>query len=188
MHISDVLNKVPYAHLSPERNICMSNVLHSLLDNLGVIGCTNDVVHAYSARNAIIGVLSEEYPYVDSTLRDMFALPDVTDALIHGIDYGDCGDCDAKPLDTEDDDDDDDDDDDEDMDELDDDGADDENNGAGAGAGAGYDTEKRTAVRVVREMCSHVRIMAVTSIVFQAILTGVSILAVYSAATSTCPP
>jgi hypothetical protein len=171
MHISDVLNKVPYANLSPERNICMSNVLHALLDNLGVIGCTNDVVHAYSARNAIIEVLSEEYPYVDSTLRDMFALPDVTDALIHGIDCGDedgdCGDNDDDECG------------DNDEDECEDECEDDDD-------GEEYDTEKGTSLRVVREMCSHVRIMAVTSITFQAILTGVSIIAVYCVTKSTC--
>ena len=176
MHISDVLNKVPYVNLSPERNIRLSNVLHALLDNLGTIGCTNDVVHAYSARSAIVGVLCEEYPYVDSTLRDMFALPEVTDALIHGIDYGEADDV-TDLLETEDDD----------M-EYDMDATDTingESNDAQAPVDCdGYDTDKRTAVRVVREMCSHVRIMAVTSITFQAVLTCVSIVAVYCAASS----
>ena len=176
MRISDVLNKVPYAGLSPERNIRISNVLHALLDNLSIVGCTNDVVDMFSARQTVTQVLMEEYPYVWSSLRDIFALPEVTSALIRGIDRTDK----ALDADYDPDRDDDDEDDGEDDDEVD--GEDDVYGEDDDEVDGEVDGEDDVLASIL-EACSHVRVMAVTGMMFQTILTLVGILAVHYSAT-----
>jgi hypothetical protein len=131
----------------------------------------------FSTRQTVTQVLMEEYPYVWSSLRDIFALPEVTSALIRGIDRTDKALDEAEyDPDRDDDDDGEEDDGEEDDGEEDDGDVDDDDDGE-------EDDGREDVLTSIIDACSHVRVMAVTGMMFQTVLAIVGILAVHYSAT-----
>ena len=50
------------------------NILRITLDNLDELGITNNIRDLYAARTHVASALRQDYPYVASTLRDIFAI------------------------------------------------------------------------------------------------------------------
>lgn len=68
--------------LSPDSKVRAYNVLHATLDNLGALGLNNDVQDLFRKRGWVASMLQSDYPYVQETLNQLFALPAVSRALV----------------------------------------------------------------------------------------------------------
>lgn len=86
MRITRLFDLVLDAAVPQESKVRMCNVLRALLDNLEEVGCANDVLSLHRRRGNVVRTLSVDFPYVRETLREIFALPEVTRLLVRGDD------------------------------------------------------------------------------------------------------
>ena len=83
MRISDIPHIVATSNAAHDARGRMLSVVYGLLERLEDAGCTDDVLNMYEHRASIVRTLRSEIPHVDTTLVDIFMLPEVTVTLVN---------------------------------------------------------------------------------------------------------
>lgn len=84
MRIHKIVVVAKRSTVPQETKVRMTNVLHALLDNIGPTTCYDSLESLHARRDRVVKTLEVDFPYVKDTLRDIFALPEVTRALVEG--------------------------------------------------------------------------------------------------------
>ena len=85
MRVADLIRTACASNASPDAKVRMANVLNALEDNLGALsalGVDDDVRSVYAGWRHVVAKLEDDFPYVEKALRAVFALPDVTEAML----------------------------------------------------------------------------------------------------------